>query len=450
MERHGRDVRYVAEEKKWFIWDGKRWEIDRKLQIVTLAKEAACSGLQAGANDFDPESLGAHLKWTKTSLSRPKLNAAIELARPEAAILREDFDRNPWLLCVQNGTIDLLKGELRDHRRTDMISRYVPVSYDPGARCSGWMGFLDRILGGDEELVRYLQLAMGYTLSGSTREQCFFILHGSGCNGKSVLMETFRKVLGEYAVQADFSSFAKQISDGRPRNDLARMRGTRLVAASEINRDKALDEATVKQLTGCDMVTARFLNQEFFDYTATAKIWMAANNMPRIMGQDDGIWRRVRIIPFLFRIPEEERDLQLPKRLEKELPGILAWLVDGCRSWQEVGLREPRAVLEAVAAYRDDQDVLAEFIGSCCIEQLGARERTTILYQAYSRLCHQNGEEPISIKEFGSLLSDRGFRAKKSGGLKYRLGVRLKRAGEGGDGRDRSSTEEKREGKNDQ
>ena len=427
---HGQNLRFLGETGEWFHWHGTHWEVDRRLLVVELAKDSACSFRREAKHEPDPDRVAAMLKWSKTSLSRQRINAALELARSEVAILREHLDRNPWLLSVENGTLDLTTCKLREHRRGDLITRCVPIRYDPNARCPRWIRFLERVLGGDEELVRYVQRAMGYTLTGSTREQCFFELVGPGDNGKSVFVETFRKTTGEYAIQADFRTFIQKKHDSGPRNDIARMHGARLVAASEISRGKYLDEATIKQLTGCDIVAARFLNKEFFDFGPTAKIWMAVNHLPKIKGQDEGIWRRIRIIPFNVRIPEAERDLQLPRRLEKELPGILAWMVEGCRSWQEQGLNDPRAVREAVTAYRQDQDVLGEFLATCCVLDHSARERTTTLYQVYRNLCLQDHEQPISIKEFGSLLADRGLLATKSGGVMVRQGIRLRRAGE--------------------
>jgi putative DNA primase/helicase len=286
------------------------------------------------------------------------------LARAQAergvAITHNALEVDPWRLTVMNGTLDLRTGEMGEHRREDLYTRFVPVEYDPVAECREWLVFLNRVLNGNEELIAFLQRAMGYSLTGSTGEQCLFFLHGSGANGKSTFLEILRALLGDYAVQADFATFLENRNDG-PRNDIARLFGARVVTSSEVGEGKKVNESLVKSLTGTDRVAARFLYAEAFEFLPTFKLWLAANHKPVIRGTDTAIWRRIRLVPFTVEIPEGERDPELPNRLRAELPGILAWAVQGCLLWLESGLGVPDQVRAATDAYRRESDILGAF-----------------------------------------------------------------------------------------
>jgi putative DNA primase/helicase len=325
------------------------------------------------------------------------------------------LDAGSWLLNVENGTLDLRTGELRPHRRDDLITKIAAVDHDSRATCPTWLAFLDRVLGGSQELAAFLQRAIGYSLTGEATEQVLFLLYGTGANGKSTFLETARALLGEYAIQASFDTFlAKQ--DVSREHALARLRGARFVSGSEAEAGARLNEVLVKTLTGGDAVTARFLYREFFEYEPRFKVFLAANHKPTIKGSDHAIWRRIRLVPFTVTIPEQERDPKLREKLRAELPGILNWALEGCLAWQREGLGEPPEVKDATAEYREDMDTLAPFITERCETFPDSRGGSTELYKAYATWSGANGEKPMSQTSFSLRLNERGFERKRSGG----------------------------------
>ena len=347
----------------------------------------------------------------------------IQLARslPELAVIQAQVDADPWLLACNNGTLDLHTGKLRPSRKEDLITRLAPVDYDEGAECPLWEAFLLDIMAGSAELVAFLQRAVGYTLTGDTREECIFILWGNGANGKSKFIETIRAMLCDYARGTPFSTFAQtKGNEDAPRNDLARLDGPRFVTAAEGVQGKPLDEATVKSVAGADMITSRFLNQEFFDYPPQFKVWLSTNHKPRIKGTDEGIWRKLRLVPFTVTFdgkggnPPPDTDL-LPK-LRAELPGILAWAVRGCMAWQAEGLVSPPEVLAAIQEYRDEEDVLADWIADECYLMEGGTAQAKALYRNYREWCEEHDNKyPLSQKRWGGSLTSRGCTRKKQG-----------------------------------
>jgi putative DNA primase/helicase len=274
-----------------------------------------------------------------------------------------------------------------------------------------------------------VQRAVGYSLSGSTAEQCLFFLYGTGKNGKSTFLEIVRALAGEYATQADFTTFLEKRNDSGPRNDIARLFGARVVTSSEVGENKKLNEPLVKSLTGGDTIAARRLYSEAFEFEPTFKLWLAANHKPRIAGTDLGIWRRVRLVPFTVEIPEAEQDQNLKEALKTELPGILAWAVAGCRLWQLHGLGLPDEVRAATEAYRSEQDTLGNFLEEYCEVGAGYTALVGQLYDAYKEWCRDGEQKPSSKIVFGRMLGERGFLAKEMGTgnnkLVHRLGLRL-------------------------
>jgi len=300
------------------------------------------------------------------------------------------------------------------------------VIYDPAASCPLWDTFLSRTMGGNANLISFLQRAAGYTLTGDVREQCLFFLHGTGANGKSTYLEVLRALLGDYAKQADFSTFIVRTSDG-VRNDLADLRGARLVTATEVDAGKRFAESLVKQLTGGDTIKARFLFQEFFEFEPTFKLFLAANHKPRIEGTDYAIWRRIRLIPFTVTIPEAERDPDLKRKLLGELPGILRWAVEGCLEWQKRGLKPPEEVLAATEDYRAEMDSLTSFFSESCVIHPESKVLSTVLYDEYVKWCGDSGEEQLPRKQFVARLREKGFgHYRGAGGRYYWYGVTLK------------------------
>jgi putative DNA primase/helicase len=335
---------------------------------------------------------------------------ALARSEPGVPIRPDDLDRDAWLLNCANGTLDLHSGELRPHRRDDLITRCLRAEFMPGVDCPRWRAFLHRIMDGNAELVGFVQRAVGYTLTGSTSERCMFILYGSGKNGKTVYLEGLRLLLGDgYTARTPTQTLMAKRGDTIP-NDVARLRGVRLVTASETGDGHRLDEALVKDITGGDKLVARFMRGEWFEFAPTFKIFLSTNYKPRIVGNDDAIWDRLRLVPFLIRIPEEERRPmdEMLAEFEAELPGILNWAVEGCLDWQRHGMGEPPEVRMAIADYRDEMDTLGEFLAECCVLSRDARVSSHDLYDEYKRWATDSGERVLSHKRFSQWMEHRG------------------------------------------
>lgn len=412
----GHGLRYCHLWGKWLVWDGRRWNVDDTGGIVRCAKETARSIREEAADCDDGDQAKALMKHAIRSEAEARVKAMITLAQSEPGIpvTPDDLDADPWLLCVANGTVDLRTGELREHRRDDLITRWTPVAYDQRAACPQWLAFLDQIMAGKESLLHFLQRAAGYSLTGSTGERALFFLYGSGANGKSTFLETLKAALGDYAMRTPTETLLAKQDVAIP-NDVARLKGARFVSASEAEEGKRLAESLVKSLTGGDTISARFMRGEWFDFKPEFKLWLATNHKPIIRGTDKGIWDRIRLIPFEVRIPDDEQDKSLPSKLMQELEGVFAWAVQGCLDWRQHGLGMPHEVREAVASYRSEMDILAAFLDDRCVVQAGARAGATELFDAYKAWCEASGERPITQRMLGIKLRERGFESRRAG-----------------------------------
>jgi putative DNA primase/helicase len=344
IARHGAILRYVPALGGWHTYDGTRWAKDELSDVDQRAMETVRSMYgEAGALDRDDDR-HALVRFARASESRRALGAMVELASklPGVPTLPSDFDRDPALLNVLNGTIDLRTGVLRPHRREDMLTKMVPIAYDPNATAPTWMTFLDQITRDDAELSAHLQRVTGYTLTGETLEQVLFLMHGPGANGKTTFMEMLLELGGEYGAATPADTLLTK-RDGAIPNDLARLLGKRIVTIKETGAGHSLDEERVKELTGGDTISARFLYHELFDFRPQFKLMMATNYLPQVRGTDLGIWRRLQVIPFAATFIGKAQDKHLPAKLRKELPGILAWAVRGAVEWYRDGLRPPPA-----------------------------------------------------------------------------------------------------------
>lgn len=406
---HGEDLRHCAATKRWFFWDGKRFAPDATGEVKRRAKLTARGILlEAAVQDIDKHrtELVAH---QIRSESERAIRAMITLAESDKAVAvrLEDFDRDPLIFNVLNGTIDLRTQQLREHSRDDFLTKIAPVNYEPAATCPAWQKFLSEVLP-DPEVVGFVQRAIGYSLSGDITEEAMFLLYGCGANGKSKFLEGLRYVFGDYAMTTDAGTF--MVTRGQPvRNDLARLRGARFVTAVESDAGKRLSEALIKLFTGGDTVSARFLYSEHFEFHPNFKLWLATNHKPRVLGTDEAIWRRIRLIPFSITIPKELRDHKLAEKLKAESSGILNWCLAGFRDWQAGGLGEPECVSAATADYRASQDVLGSFLAAKTDLVPNGEARAAELYAAYRQWTEANGEYQMTEKDFSSALVDRGF-----------------------------------------
>jgi putative DNA primase/helicase len=410
---YGGVLRFVPAWDRWLCWNGAVWERDARMVVNRYASAVAHSIATEAGGEANHQLVETCKKWHVASQSRARLEAMIALARPRLVVAPDDLDQHPTLLNVANGTLDLERFELLPHDRTQFFTRIAPVVYEPHAACPLWMAFLRRVMGDREELVQYLQRIVGYMLTGETREQCFFVFYGEGANGKSTFLDVLQTLLGDYARPTEARTLLTRVNSDGVRNDLAALFGLRVATASEVPRGAKFDESMVKQLTGGDKITARFLFKEYFDFIPQFKLVLAVNHKPGIQGVDEGIWRRIRLIPFDVVIPPEERDHHLNTKLRAELPGIFAWAVEGCRSWRQHGLGDPQAVIDATAAYRAESDDFREFFASCCQFSPTGKGQVAVgeLYRVYAVWADLSGGEVLKKDAFTKAMSERHLKS---------------------------------------
>jgi P4 family phage/plasmid primase-like protien len=434
VAQHGETLRYCHTWGAWLVWDGRRWQRDATSEVMRLAKATVRSmkrefDEEAARRKRDPllqqrdDYLAGLGDFARKCESADKRRAMVSMAAVEqrVSIEADQLDGDSWLLNVANGTLDLRTGELRPHARGDLLTRVVPVEHDPGAECPRWLRFLSEIFVGDEDLIGFIQRAVGYSLTGETGEQVFFLCYGTGANGKSRFFEILELLAGEYAMVADFDTFASaDAAPGAPRPDLVRLRGARVVTAAEPDRRIQLSESRLKLVTGEDVVVARSLHEREQAFRPVLKLWLMANHKPSVAESNHGFWRRVKLVPFRHTVPEEQRDPELKQKLRAELPGILRWALDGCRAWQRERLGQPAAIAAAVQEYREEMDQVGRFLADCCFLHENARVRSKDIYDSYKRWCADGGEHSFAQKKFSPQLEERGFKkAEKNFGAEF-------------------------------
>jgi len=410
VEKYRGKVLWCDDWNSWLIYKGGRWTKDRAVEIQKLAKEVILDfyrqASQMEEEDKERKQLVKHALKSETNRA---IKSMLELAKSELAILPEDFDKDIYLLNFRNGTLNLKNLNFWEHRPEDLLTKQANANYDPDATCPKWLEFLKKIFNNNQELIEFVQKAVGYSLSGDTGEDCLFILYGTGQNGKTTFLKTLKEIWGDYAIDSPVEMLLLKDRDTVP-NDIARLCGARLVMSIEAPEGRRLNEALIKKLTGRDSITARFLRQEFFEFEPTFKLWLAVNHKPIVYENSMAFWRRVRLIPFTVQIRDEERIPNYERILLEERNGIINWAIEGFLKWQEEGLGIPEEVRKATQDYRDEMDVLAEFISTMCIENPEIRSTTKELYNAYCKWCEEVGEKPISNRVFGRRLEERGYK----------------------------------------
>lgn len=406
MDKFGMIIRYSYNRKKWMYWNGKVWCIDDSGEIKKLA-DIICDDIKReGFAEQDEKTQMDLLKWaTRTSSSKGKESMIKECQHLEGIpVSPDDFDVYPDYLNCQNGIVNLRNGELIPHDSSFMMSKICFSEYDPsGKQPRMWLKFLNDVTGGDKEIQEYIQKCVGYSLSGSTREQCAYFLYGMGNNGKSTFLDTIADMLGGYASNAQPETIMmKKWGNEGANSDIARLKSARFVTSEEPTEGVRLNEGLLKQLTGGSKVTCRFLYGDEFEYLPEFKIWIATNHKPVVRGMDYGIWRRIKLIPFEVNIPKEKVDKMMKYRLRKEFPQILHWAVQGCIKWQKEGMNEPEKVQIAVKEYKQEMDLLAGFMEQCVEIDYDSGERimASDLFRAYTKWAKQNNEYEMSSKKF--------------------------------------------------
>jgi putative DNA primase/helicase len=415
----GDDIRYDHLNKEWYVWDGIVWGKDVCGKIPRMAKETILSLYGEAQNTTDDDRRRKVVKFAFESETDRKLKALVSNAQVDAKdVKQEDFDKDIWLLNVNDGTLDLSRrggstAQLHKHRREDLITKIAPVSYNAEAKCPSWIKFLDIIMDGNDELIEYLQRVVGYCLTGDTSEQCIFILYGEGENGKSTFLDTIQTMLGDYALTTRTETILARSYDSIP-NEIARLHGARLVVAMESPEGRRLNESLVKTLTGGDTIASRFLYHEVFEYRPQFKLFIGTNHKLVITGTDHAIWRRIKLIPFSVKIPartERVPKSEVMKMFKQEEEGILAWAVRGCMKWKEEGgLKEPRIVKSETRVYRSEMDKLGDYIKERCVEDPEGWVVFSGLYADYKDWCIEAGDKPLSRMAFGMKLQERGYK----------------------------------------
>ena len=415
--RYHRYWRYVAGWGKWLVWDGQRWRTEDTLAATDLIRSVCRQ-----------TALRADNPRVATKLASAGTVSGVErLARADRrhAATTDEWDADPWLLNTQGGVLDLKTGRMRPHERTDRMTKITTAT--PGGDCQTWRQFIDEVTGGDKELEFYLQRMVGYALTGSTQEHALFFLYGTGANGKSVFVNTLATILGDYATNAPMDTFMETRTDRHP-TDMAGLRGARFVAAIETEQGKRWAESKLKNLTGGDKISARFMRQDFFEFFPQFKLFVAGNHKPAIRNIDEAMKRRLHLIPFTITVPPERRDKNLQQKLLAERDGILAWAVQGCLDWQRHGrLKPPQRVVDATEEYFEAEDALGRWLDERCVRETCAKSLTAELFNDWKQWAEAAGEFVGAQRRFSDQLITRGLEKWRNGmGVRGFQGIGLK------------------------
>lgn len=439
-DKFGKVIRYSYNRKKWYFWTGKAWTLDESGEVKKMADEI-CDDIKREAWNIPDEDIQEQmLRFAKKTASSSGKEAMIKECQHlyDIPASPDSFDGYTDFLNCQNGIVNLRNGELIPHDANFMMSKICNSEYDVKKRKPKlWLKFLDDITGGDKELQDYIQKCIGYSISGSNREQCAYFLYGMGNNGKSTFLDTIADLLGNYAANTQPETIMLQSrlgsSGGGANSDIARLKSARFVTSEEPTEGVRLNEGLLKQLTGGSRITCRFLYGDEFEYTPEFKIWVATNHKPVIRGTDFGIWRRIKLIPFEVNIPKEKVDKNLKYKLRHEFPQILAWAVEGCIKWQNEGITEPDCVRNATSDYKQEMDLIAGFVEQCVIIDYDSEEKimASDLFTVYSKWAKQNNEWEMSSKKFFMEIAKKvPDRSRNSKGIYYTK-IRLTDYGQG-------------------
>lgn len=408
VEFCGSDIRWCQDLKKWFVWNGKYWKEDPgALAVERMAKKLTKEMLKS-----KDEAIRKHGKASQT---KQKLEEMIELAKSEPGIDLPigEFNTDGYLLNCIDGTIDLRTGKPLPYDKNNYITRMIKVAYDLQAQCPRWLAFLDEIFDSNQNIISFLQKVAGYCLTDSTQEHCIFILYGTGRNGKNTFLDTLRMLLGEYAtVTGAETLMTKRDPDGgAPTEHIACLMGKRLVMASESDDKNVISEAIIKRISADRTIRCRLLHANSFEYSPSYKIFLVTNHKPAIHGTDEGIWSKLRLIPFEKFIPPEKRISDYDRiLLHEEAPGILRWCVEGCLLWQKEGLGIVKEVEEATNQYREEEDFFGNFLKEVAEFKEHLEISTLELYGRFKGYSDSNGRHPVSQQKFAKYLESRGFK----------------------------------------
>jgi putative DNA primase/helicase len=418
---HSGKIRYVADWGRWYIWTGKLWQHDQTRQVFDMSRLVCRTAASQVSQRTEKKRIGsARTRAAVVSLVSDDQRTA---ATPQ------QWDADPWLLNTPGGVVDLKTGTLRPHRPEDYMTKITAVAPDGRCRTPLWNSFLRKVTNNDEEYQKFLLRAAGYSLTGDTSEDAMFFAHGTGRNGKSTFLSALTGIMNDYHTKAPIEVFTVGTFAGHP-IELAMLCGARLVTSMEVEEGKAWAEARIKDLTGGDPISARFMRQDFFTYAPQFKLWIYGNHKPAIMSPDLAIRRRMNLLPFLFVVPPEECDEQFAEKMKPEWPGILAQLVAGCLEWQRIGLKQPAVVVQATDEYIEEEDPITEWLAECCdTTNPNSVETISDLYKSWCMHAQLRGEKDMSSRKLTKILTERkGLkrdRASDHSGSKALLGIKL-------------------------
>jgi len=426
---YGDRLRYCQTHACWYVWDKCRWVEDATCRADSYAELTVRRIIREAAHEGDSRTRSRILDWAKTSQSSFRIDAMLKRARHKLALAATDLNQHPYLLNCPNGTLDLETMVFREHRRSDYLTQSIAVAYDPRATCPTWLGFLALVTDGDRALVDFLQRSCGYLLTGDVGEQCFWLCHGNGGNGKTRLIMAIMELLGDYADKTRFESLTVNRND-TVGEDIADLHGARMVYAAEPQRGARLSESRIKELCSAEPIKCRKLYGHPFTYLPQYKVWLHCNEKPRIEDPTHGMWRKVMLVPFNVRIADrvERVDIHFGKRLSAELPGILNWCLAGLRDWKAGGLAPPKTVAAATEAYRKEEDSFSAFLDACCVK---APEAATLSGELYAAFAEWSEDKTVGETVFGNRLRDAGFvkdrsTKKETAGRVVWRGIKLK------------------------
>jgi putative DNA primase/helicase len=422
---YSEQFRFDHTRKKWLTWTGARWQVDEdgatERAAIDVIRKRKIAALSIADTDRQKKMINYLISAENAQKQKGLLTQAGVLGSLSTTIAR--FDTGQWIAGAPNGLLDMEAGLLYEPDRDDLITLCLGTPFLADASCPRWVRFLSEVFAGDQELTRFIQRAVGYSLTGDTSEQVMFLCHGSGANGKSVFLETLSLMLGDYAAGTPFATFD---ADRRTEstNDLAALKGKRFVTVIESDEDRRLAEARVKAVTGQDAITCRFLYGEFFTYRPSFKLWMAMNHKPIIRGTDRGIWRRIKLIPFTQNF-EGRADKNLSETLRSELPGILSWALQGLKAWREGGLGSARVVDVATEEYRKESDLLGQWFEDCAVSDPREAVPASEAYDSFRNWCKSYGFREPTQTAFGRAMEERGFAKARTSGKRVYQGLKL-------------------------
>ncbi len=432
---YGKDLIYVPEEKEWLRYNGKHWENDvecNNLREKFIAMANTIPREVPQPSEDDKESMEAFKRRVNYALSC-RDNVRFNGALPSMCSLMHksllDFDSHNNLLCLRNGVLDLKANTLLPHNPNYFMRVMSDVDYLPGATSTLWDSYLNDVFGDDDELRRYVQKAAGYTLSGDNNEKAFFIIKGDSNSGKSVFLNVIGHVLGGFYKKANIETFLyKSGSTGSARPDLASMVNKRVVVASETNDGDRFDEKLIKDITGGEPLTCRDLYKSEITYKPTFKIWLSTNTLPAVRDDSNGVWNRVKVIPFNNVIPDDKIDIHLTDKLKNDASAILNWCIEGYQMYLREGLTEPNSLKEQIEVYREENDVFGAFINDCFILDDSARIERGALFDIFNDWCDKTKtyQKGMSNRKFFKKMRDRGFQEVMSTGVRYMRGLAIK------------------------